>query len=474
MMTTPKARRVWRVVLLHLSFWVVHTACVNNPWKLPTLGLPDQIPWFSKISSAAAATKEPPKSRLQQVASVMRLPTVAVLHFLLAAESTARTATNLSLDPTVIITLTNLMVHCAWHMANEEQDMELRRFLQRHFILRSDDLAQGRVHPLLLSAFSHESKLHLLSNLTILSTFGPKHAQTFGTRVFSYFYVAAIYASDLFDQIIYSRFYRNEVRILFWKFPMGSLGASGAISALLTYYCLSDPLGRLEMPGWDKEDEVNLPAWMVLVIHWMWDLFPTSGTSIGHGSHLGGHAFGLCVYMGMRLWKYFVRSQRQRRRKPAFRKWRKRHFGFFTRNWNARRRRGVVSQMTMWSKRAAFVWDEWVDKTSQRITHARKIVEDEVRYQLARHEEWRARKAGNFIAASAADGENGTNATTTPSSRDGKPVDEPSQGSDGTADQQNRTTECFPTGIMVLAPRPSNWIITRIFRSREIAESQKN
>ena len=137
-------RRILLVALLILSSFVVNTAC-SDPWKLPKLGLPSKIPFLTKVPEA----KEHEKSRVQNVALALRLPSIAVLHLLLAAESTAVTASKFSVDPTSVIATTNMMVHCVWHIANEEKDMELLKFLHRHFVLHSDDLSKGRVHTLL-------------------------------------------------------------------------------------------------------------------------------------------------------------------------------------------------------------------------------------------------------------------------------------------------------------------------------------
>lgn len=408
-------RRVLIAVILGL--FVVHTHGSSKPWKLPKVKSPSNIPLLRKNSS-----KEP-KTPRRRSATAIRLPALALCHLVLAAESTAVTANKLSVDLTAVISTTNLIIHYLWHTADEKKDAEMRKFLDRHFVLLSDDLSNGRVHPLLLSAFSHRCKIHLVSNLSVLTFFGPMLSKQLGTRRFSYFYMASIYASDLFDQIIYSRFYRKNVRIGFWKIPIGSLGASGAISALITYSCLMDPRARLDVAEMlDLDRKLDFPSWFVLAVHWATDLIPQSGSNIANGSHLGGHIFGLIVYSGVRLWKYIVRQHRRRKKSPI-RKWTERNLLGSKRR---RKKRGIgviFLQLTMWKKQVTSAWEYWIDKIRRGLVEVKTTVLEELQYQL----KCQQKRQTQMDRESRPNGRwNETNTTlTTGSHEDNNTVDEP-------------------------------------------------
>lgn len=86
------------------------------------------------------------------------------------------------------------------------------------------------------SAFSHFDVAHLTGNMVSLLTFAPKIEKRMGNRKFSFVYVASIYASKLFDTLVYRP--QFQVQGIISKTP-GSLGASGAIAALIAYYAIS-------------------------------------------------------------------------------------------------------------------------------------------------------------------------------------------------------------------------------------------
>jgi membrane associated rhomboid family serine protease len=280
-----------------------------------------KIPWFGrdlKVASPAEVDKEAAttisKGRIKQrLASGAKLSAIGWLQMVLASEATVLSSSTFKVDPTLTLFVTNCAVYGAWILSEESNNDKLRHFMHQHFLLRNDDIGKERLHTMLLSGFSHMDRNHLVSNMGALLLFGPKISKTLSTRIFSYFYIFAIYASSLFDQFYYSPRFQPErkVRILFWKFsiPTRSLGASGAISSLLTYYCLKHPTDLIdlsEMVGAEEEEEpITIPAVIVALVALLSDLFPIfdeKGSNIGHGAHLGGYLFGLCAYLVDYFW----------------------------------------------------------------------------------------------------------------------------------------------------------------------------
>lgn len=357
--TRPRRPRVaFLVPILLLTFlpMVSGTKRTPEPWKLPKLSLPARL-----FPSTPPPPPEP--TALQRVATSARLPATALMQLVLASEATARASQKLNQTPTNILFWANLAVHLVWITARENRD--LHKFLHRHFVLHPNDLTEGRIHALLLSAFSHESSSHLLSNLTSLLAVGPKLARALGTRRFSYFYMAAIYASDLFDQIIYSKFHAKNVKVLVWTIPVGSLGASGAIAALLTLSCLRRPNDRVnlsEMLNLDVSG-VTLPNWCLLLFNVMGDLFPSGKSNIGHGAHLGGHIFGALVFVGSRLWKRLVRWRRKHK-KSGMKKWARR-------NLSRKKKKGILSQLRYWGEQVR-------SGLSKSVRHMGKVIREAI------------------------------------------------------------------------------------------------
>ena len=352
--------------------------------KIPKLNV---VAKFSSLSefglskNVPALPIEKEQSTVRSFSKAMRIPVTALSYLVLASESTGMGANCLKVHSTVIIAAVNIAVHTAWTMARIEKDVKLFRFLNRNFVLHSDDLAKGRVHTILLAAFSHKCEIHLTSNLSALLLFGPKIAKNMGNRVFSYFYVAAIYASDLFDQMIYSKFHRKYIRVLFWKLPIGSLGASGAISAVLAYSCFKYPHERYAVSesGNGPEGKLSIPAWAVLIMQLLSDLFPTKDSGVGHGAHLGGYIFGTFVYMLNRLWKAFVSARRQSERN-AVKQW---FASVLPLNiFKKRELKDFYENIQGLGKKVSLAWDKLLDHVACGVETIHTVIVDELRFQM--------------------------------------------------------------------------------------------
>ena len=228
--------------------------------------------------------------RLSQCRNRLVGTALTVSPIVAASEGTALIAslTSKRKDPTTTIIATNVLVFGLWNLSSFRPS--LGRFMGRHFVLYYFDW-MTRMHTMLLSGFSHFEIRHLLSNLYSLYAVGPKIFKEFGPRRFAYFYIAAMYASNLFDMIIYVPMLRRDSN------AHCSLGASGAISALFAYYLLNLTKVQSNKKNSSSEKKRQSEAWKVLIGAVAQEIFPEKDDNIGHGAHLGGYSFGAMVYL---------------------------------------------------------------------------------------------------------------------------------------------------------------------------------
>lgn len=303
----------------------------GNRWNIPKLSLPlfDRFVSFTESSVEVAPA---PSFQYHLIYGTQICATCSVLT-IVVSEVTMWICSNLFIDKTaskrevdelpLVILGINLAIYVAWQVASlPEHRRTLMPFLNRHFVSSyKDGLTPQRLHSKLLSGYSHLDGEHLASNMLGLILFAPKLSKSFGRRRFSYFYVASIFASELFDQVIYRpRFQKpKQLRFLFWKItiPIDSLGASGAISALLMYSCLKHPFERFDvskLAGLDEKFEV--PGFVLALLSVAGDLWSGKGaSSIGHGAHLGGYLFGACAYCWNAVWTKRAREKKRRARR---------------------------------------------------------------------------------------------------------------------------------------------------------------
>lgn len=96
---------------------------------------------------------------------------------------------------------------------------------------------------------------------------------------------------------------------LFWRFVpkrSASLGASGAVSAIITFCGLTCPTEKIVSDDQSNQSEAE-PLWTVASTAFLSDIIlplKANGkqSNIGHGAHIGGSLFGSTVYVINRLW----------------------------------------------------------------------------------------------------------------------------------------------------------------------------
>ncbi|MCI0376324.1 MAG: rhomboid family intramembrane serine protease [Gemmataceae bacterium] len=168
----------------------------------------------------------------------------------------------------------------------------------------TDAVLSGQVWRLLTAEFLHSplSLWHIFFNMLFLWMFGSELERMYGSREFLVFYLtAAIAASVAF-----------QAQAMIQGSPMSSLGASGAVTAVLVVYAFHFPntpvLLFFLLP---------VPVWLLAVFQVAQDslqLFGHVQTGTAVAAHLGGAAFGALYYLGdWRLTGWLQGASRWRR-----------------------------------------------------------------------------------------------------------------------------------------------------------------
>ncbi|XP_048005934.1 presenilins-associated rhomboid-like protein, mitochondrial [Leguminivora glycinivorella] len=147
--------------------------------------------------------------------------------------------------------------------------------------------------PMILSTFSHYSTLHLAANMYVLHSFMPAALASLGKEQFVAMYVTGGVVSS-FTSILYK---------VATKQPGLSLGASGAIMAVLAYVCMQYPDTRLSiifLPMYTFAAGTAIKVIMSVDLAGVimgWKVFD-------HAAHLGGALFGIawCLWGNSHIW----------------------------------------------------------------------------------------------------------------------------------------------------------------------------
>ncbi|TKR80946.1 hypothetical protein L596_014914 [Steinernema carpocapsae] len=170
----------------------------------------------------------------------------------------------------------------------------LAPFMWRYFT--NSFASKSLTLPMVLSVFSHSNLLHLVMNMYCFYTFTHLSIDRYlGTHQFVAFFLTAGAVSS-FVSLVQKYLARS---------PMRSLGASGAILAVLTYTCMKIPDARLSivfLPQLDFSAQnavIGLLAFDFLGLLFRFKLFD-------HAAHLGGSLFGVWyAWYGERLFKEY-------------------------------------------------------------------------------------------------------------------------------------------------------------------------
>lgn len=179
----------------------------------------------------------------------------------------------------------NVLVFGAWRVRT------LQPYMVKYFC--SNPSGRAKCLPMVLSTFSHYSTLHLAANMYVLYSFMPAAVASLGKEQFVAMYLSAGVVSS-FASFLY--------KVLLNQ-PGLSLGASGAIMAVLSYVCMQYPDTKLSI--------IFLPmytfaAGAAIKVIMSVDL---AGVILGwkffdHAAHLGGALFGMawCFWGNSHIW----------------------------------------------------------------------------------------------------------------------------------------------------------------------------
>lgn len=205
----------------------------------------------------------------------------------------------------------NCAVFLAWKIK------PLKNFMQTHF---TSSPVTGRAWPMLLSAFSHFSALHLGSNMIALASFGAAAHDMLGRNQFLALYFSSAVISSFAGLVAKNTLGRT----------IPSLGASGAIMSIAFYICTMLPHTHISIiffpfhPIEAWKGAAGMVALDFLGLVFRWRIFD-------HAAHLGGAAVGIFyAYKGQELiWGDFYRFliPHYLETKQAFLKWWKRISG---------------------------------------------------------------------------------------------------------------------------------------------------
>src|SRR5215471_19030252 len=180
----------------------------------------------------------------------------------------------------------------------EEMDSLNQQYAQLSAVSITEQYAftPARPHAIsyLTANFLHGGWMHLIGNLWFLWLAGFVLEDFWGRSLYSTFYLVAGAASMQFDA---------------WLNPgsiVPTLGASGAIAALMGAFLVRFPKMRIEMLWWfflrprrfKAPAYWLLPAWLVVEVFYG-SLFGQS-TGVAHWAHVGGFLFGALAAVGLR------------------------------------------------------------------------------------------------------------------------------------------------------------------------------
>jgi membrane associated rhomboid family serine protease len=246
-----------------------------------------------------------------------------------------------------------LSIWCTARVLGSENVIE---WMMSNFMWPEDkQMRRNKPHTVVTSAFSHIDVDHFMSNMEALFTFAPDVILDLGCRRFAYFYIASCYASKFLGEVLFSRtsaflrllrrlvtFSQKCVNHVYYEKngtlsvdseglidevivevteeerleevrvnheleeekrrglvsvkdqPRYSVGASGVLSAVISFHCLSFPHKTFPIGGTDLGAPLAALVW---AINDLAALLHDSSSNVGHGAHLGGALFGLTMYV---------------------------------------------------------------------------------------------------------------------------------------------------------------------------------
>jgi len=158
----------------------------------------------------------------------------------------------------------------------------------------------GEVWRLFTPMFLHGGIWHLFVNMLVLYFVGSRLEEVYGRGEFVTLYLVSGVCAQLFYFLAWLGGYAPG---------NPSIGASGAISAILVIYAFNFPHQQVLLYF-----VIPMPVWLLVVLYIGWDILGAMGARnapIAYFVHIGGVVFGAVYYLaGIRLSDVFRRSPR--------------------------------------------------------------------------------------------------------------------------------------------------------------------
>ncbi len=152
--------------------------------------------------------------------------------------------------------------------------------IKRALLLNPHRVAQGEIHRLLTAAWIHGDMGHLLFNLVALFIFADRVLAVLGEIGFLGLYISAAVVAFIPTAVRYRR-----------KPRYNSLGASGAVSAVMLSAILLDPSLKLRLLFFP----VPVPGVVFAAAYLAYSAWQSQGSDddINHDAHFSGAAYGI-------------------------------------------------------------------------------------------------------------------------------------------------------------------------------------
>ncbi|KAI7875195.1 rhomboid-domain-containing protein [Lichtheimia hyalospora FSU 10163] len=208
----------------------------------------------------------------------------------------------------------NGAVFLAWQYAINSYktfgDGRWLNFMAANFMNSTEAFKHGRFHTLLTSAISHRDLGHLGLNMLVLYSMGQAAIEALGASRFLLLYSGAGIAASL-ATLAYRQYLRpmlERKRLVRGNAPFGSLGASGSVMGITTFYACAFPRTTFLLFF-----VIPMPAIAVVLGVAGYDFyqaFTLKNEIVDSAAHLGGTAYG-AAYWFLRV-KPLLRAGRWR------------------------------------------------------------------------------------------------------------------------------------------------------------------
>jgi membrane associated rhomboid family serine protease len=154
--------------------------------------------------------------------------------------------------------------------------------IQRALMLNPHRVGRGQVHRLVTAAWIHGDLDHLIFNMLALFIFGDRVLAVLGVHWFLVLYGSAAVVAFIPTTIRYAR-----------KPEYNSLGASGAVSAVMLSAILLDPSLKLRL----LFVPIPVPGLVFALGYLAYSAWQSQGSrdGINHDAHFSGAAYGILV-----------------------------------------------------------------------------------------------------------------------------------------------------------------------------------